>query len=97
MAKYVSLIQWTDQGIKSYPDTTERAKTASAAAAKFGGKLTNLVWTIGPYDIVTFGEFPDDESVTAFSLMLGAQGNVRTTTMRAFDSAEMAAIIAKTK
>jgi uncharacterized protein with GYD domain len=42
-------------------------------------------------------EFPDDEAASAFSLALGALGNVRTTTMRAFDAAAMDRIIAKTR
>jgi uncharacterized protein with GYD domain len=40
-------------------------------------------------------EFPDDEAATAFALAIGAQGNIRTTTMRAFDASEMDAIIAR--
>jgi len=40
-------------------------------------------------------EFPDDESATAFALALGAAGNIRTTTMRAFGAAEMSSIIAR--
>jgi uncharacterized protein with GYD domain len=41
-------------------------------------------------------EFSDDESATAFALELGAAGNIRTTTMRAFGQDEMSAIIART-
>jgi uncharacterized protein with GYD domain len=53
-------------------------------------------WTIGPYDLVTVTEFPDVESATAFALALGASGNVRTTTMRAFGAEDMSAIVART-
>jgi uncharacterized protein with GYD domain len=97
MPKYIGLITWTEQGIKDFRSTTERAKSAHQAAAKFGGKIETLLWTTGAYDLVTLSEFPDDESSSAFSLALGALGNVRTTTMRAFDSAAMDRIIAKTK
>ena len=38
-----------------------------------------------------------DESASAFALKLGAQGNVRTVTMRACSATEMERIIAKTK
>jgi uncharacterized protein with GYD domain len=44
---------------------------------------------------VTIAEFPDDATATAFLLALGSSGNVRTTTLRAFDAAEMGQIIAK--
>ena len=47
------------------------------------------------YDLVTIIEAPDDETATAALLALGAQGSVRTTTMRAFSASEMRGIIAK--
>ena len=97
MAKYVGLINWTEQGIKDFRNTTERAKNAQQAAAKFGGKIETILWTAGPYDLVAILDFPDDESSAGFSLALGAVGNVRTVTMRAFDSAAMDRIIAKTR
>jgi uncharacterized protein with GYD domain len=50
------------------------------------------LWTIGPYDAVSIIEAPDDETVTAFALAMCGQGNVRTTTMRAFDRSEMGTI-----
>ena len=97
MAKYVTLYQFTDQGIKTYTDTVQRAETATAAVQKMGGKVNSILWTIGPYDLVSFSEFPDDETATAFNLRLASGGNVRTTTMRAYDGAEMTKIIAKSK
>ena len=45
--------------------------------------------------MVAITEAPDDESATAFALMLASQGNVRTTTLRAFSGDEMRGIIAK--
>jgi len=95
MAKYITLISWTEQGVRSYADTVKRAEAGKALAARMGGRLTDILWTLGPYDIVAVGEFPDDESATATMLALSAGGNVRTTTMRAFDSTEIAAIVAK--
>jgi uncharacterized protein with GYD domain len=47
------------------------------------------------YDIVSIAEFPDDESGTAFLLALAAQGNLRTTTLRAYTAEEMTGIIQK--
>jgi uncharacterized protein with GYD domain len=96
MATYVSLINWTDKGIKEYKETVARANAAKGLAAKFGGSMTSIWWTIGQYDLVSVLDFPDEESATAFALALGAAGNVRTTTMRAFDAAAMSAIVART-
>jgi uncharacterized protein with GYD domain len=95
MPTYVSLINWTEKGIAGFASTVDRAEAANQLAAKFGGTLKEIYWTIGPYDIVAVSEAPDDESATAFALSLGAQGNLRTTTMRAFSGDEMRGIIAK--
>jgi uncharacterized protein with GYD domain len=96
MPTYVSLINWTEKGSAAFADTVDRAEVAKQLMAKFGGSLKEIYWTVGPYDIVAVSEAPDDESATAFVLTLGAQGNLRTTTMRAFSGDEMRGIIAKT-
>jgi uncharacterized protein with GYD domain len=96
MPTYISLINWTEKGAASFKDTVDRAEAGKALAGAFGGALKEIYWTLGPYDVVAVSEAPDDESATAFALSLASQGNVRTTTMRAFDAGEMKAIIAKT-
>jgi uncharacterized protein with GYD domain len=95
MANYIVLINWTEQGIANVRDALDRQTKATSLAKKVGCKLKNSFWTIGPYDVVANLEAPDDESVTAFLLAVGIQGNARTTTMRAFDRNEMAAILNK--
>ena len=96
MPTYISLISWTDQGIKAFEDSVDRYEAAQELGQKFGVSLTATYWTLGPYDVVAISEAPDDESATAFALALSSQGNVRTTTMRAFGTDEMRGIIAKT-
>jgi uncharacterized protein with GYD domain len=44
---------------------------------------------------VSIGDAPDDETMTAAALAIAGQGNVRTTTLRAFDPDETRSIIAK--
>lgn len=95
MATYISLINWTEKGIGQFKDTLERAEATKKLSARFGGTLKEIYWTVGPYDLVVISEAPDDESATAFSLVLGSQGNVRTTTLRAFSRNEMQRIVAK--
>jgi len=95
MANYVILINWTAQGVASGQESLDRAGKAASKLRKLGGKMKTTLWTIGPYDAVSIVEAPDDETVTAFCLAIGAEGNVRTTTLRAFDKAEMAAIFSK--
>jgi uncharacterized protein with GYD domain len=95
MASYIALTSWTDQGIKSFGNTIDRAEAAGQLAAKVGVTIKQIYWTMGAYDIVSILEAADDESVTAFMLALSSLGNLRTTTMRAFDAAEMREIVAK--
>jgi uncharacterized protein with GYD domain len=93
MARYVSLINWTDQGIRHAKDTINRANAARQAFQAEGVHLIDVYWTVGPYDIVVIFEAPDEETATRAALALGMQGNVRTTTMRAFGEQEMGRII----
>ena len=96
MPNYITLINWTDQGIKAYANTLDRAEAAAEQlATKFGGNLKQIYWTMGAYDLVSVLEAPDDESATAYALALSSLGNVRTTTLRAYDAAEMREIINK--
>jgi uncharacterized protein with GYD domain len=95
VATYVVLLNWTDQGIRSYKDTLDRSDAAAQVIEKLGGTMKDVYWTLGPYDVVAIAELPDDESATAFAIATGAQGNVRSTTLRAFGRDEVQAIISK--
>jgi uncharacterized protein with GYD domain len=96
MPTYVILGNWTEQGIRAAKDTLDRASAASSAAESLGGKFKDIYWTVGPYDVVAVVEFPDDATLAAFSLATGSQGNLRTTTLRAFDRDEVGEILQKT-
>ena len=96
MPIYVSLITWTEQGIKNFPDTIKRAEDFSRSVDKVGGKVRELLWTVGEYDVVHVAEFPNDEKAAAALLKLASAGNIRARTLRAFNAAEMASIIGLT-
>ena len=93
MPTYVVLMNWTDQGIRNARETVQRRDQADALADRFGARIEQVYWTVGPYDLVTILESPDDESITAMLLELGSAGNLRTTTLRAYDREEMSGII----
>jgi uncharacterized protein with GYD domain len=95
MPRYISLIDWTDQGVRDFKATVDRAEAARDAAKQLGGDY-EVYWTMGQHDLVVVAEFPDDESATAFLLKLGSMGNVRSKSMRAFNDAEMRDIIGRT-
>ena len=96
MPTYVSLVNWTEQGIKNFRDTVRRGEDVRGLVEKSGGQLRLLLWTLGEYDVVSVIDFPDDETATAVLLQIGAGGNVRTKTMKAFEAEQMSAIIHRT-
>jgi uncharacterized protein with GYD domain len=93
MPTYVTLFNWTDQGIRNVRDTIDRYNRFTEVADKHGVSIERTYWTVGPYDIVSLFEAPDDESATALLLELGSAGNVRTTTLRAYNREEMSSIL----
>jgi uncharacterized protein with GYD domain len=93
MPTYVVLMNWTDQGVKTARETVQRRDQANALAQKHGVSIEEVYWTVGPYDLVTIVEAPDDESATAMLLELSTAGNLRTTTLRAYDREEMSGIL----
>ena len=93
MPTYVTLMNWTDQGIRTVKDTVHRREQADALAEKHGARIEQVYWTVGPYDIVAIVEAPDDESATAMLLELSSAGNLRTTTLRAYGREEMSGIV----
>jgi uncharacterized protein with GYD domain len=96
MPTYVSLVNWTEQGVKNFRDTLRRAEDYRGLVDKSGGQVRQLLWTLGEYDLVVVADFPDDETATAVVLQTAAGGNVRTKTMKAFDAEQMSAIIQRT-
>lgn len=95
MATYIVLTQFTEQGVRGIKETTKRADAVKDLARKFGVTAKEFYWTLGSYDVVVILDAPDDASVTALGLAIGALGNVRTQTMRAFSRDEMNGILAK--
>ena len=95
MPTYIGLYKLTDQGIKNIKEMPQRIEKAIEASEAVGGKLLGAYVVMGDYDLVSIAEFPNDETVLSLALALGAQGNVRTTTLKAFTKEEFAEIIKK--
>lgn len=95
MVTYISLCTFTDQGIRSIKESTQRADMVREAASRFGSKMTQLYWTQGQYDLISIIEAPDESSATAFGLAIASAGNVRMQTLRAFSRDEMNNILSK--
>ena len=88
MPTYLSLINFTDQGIRNIKDSPKRLDSTRRALQKLGGQLKSFYLTQGSFDGVLIFELPNEEALTNFLLTTGAAGNVRTTTVRAFTEEE---------
>ena len=95
MATYISLWNFTDQGIRAVKDTTKRAGIVKEMTQKAGVTMKDIYWTLGTFDGVVIFEAPDEETLAAVGLALGAMGNVRTQTMRALSLDEMNTVLGK--
>lgn len=92
MATFITLVSFTDQGIRNIKDSPKRADAFKTMAKKLGVTVKDIYWTLGHYDLVLVLD-GDDEAVTCALLKLGSIGNVRSETLRAFSVAEMGRIV----
>lgn len=94
MPIYISLLKWTDQGMRAIKDSPERVDAAKRAFTAAGGRMTDFYLVLGEYDVVNIGEFPNDEAYLTTLLEVASRGAVRTTTLKAFTEDEYRKIIA---
>ena len=95
MPTYIILMNLTEQGVKNIKEAPERIEAAAKALEAAGGKLKDFYTVMGPYDYVAIAEGPSDEVAMAQLLGLGAAGNVRTTTLKAFTKEEFSELLKK--
>jgi len=93
MPKYISLVSFTQEGLRNVKDTRKRASEFAENAKKQGVVVKETFWTVGRYDIIHVFEAPDDAAAATVSIALSSFGNVRSETMRAFDAKEIAKIL----
>lgn len=94
MPTYITLAHYTPQGIANIKDSPARLDAAKQAAQALGAEVKAFYLTMGQYDLVVVIEAPDEETVAKLILATGAQGNVRTETLRAFTEAEFRKLVA---
>ncbi len=94
MPTYISLMSYTNEGIKQFKDVPNRLEAARQTVKAAGGELKDVYLTMGGYDLVAVSEFPSDEVAATFALSLAAQGRIRTTTLKAFTEPEFLKIAA---
>lgn len=95
MPTYVILVNWTEKGVENVRQTVERTDHGGDIARKHGLEQKAAYWTVGDHDMVCVFEAPDDEAMSAHLLEIASSGNVRTTTLRAYDEEEMSGILGR--
>ena len=95
MPSYISLMNFTDQGVRSVKETIKRSDAAQKLSKEYGVTFKSIHWTQGQYDVICEFEAKDEASLAAFGLALASLGNVRSQTLRAFTADEMKNFISK--
>lgn len=90
---YVFLLNWTDQGLRETTNSVDRAMRTVASMEQLGVRIFETYWTVGPFDMVMVAECPDQATAHAVSLDMASRGNIRATTLRAFDRTEMEQVV----
>jgi uncharacterized protein with GYD domain len=92
MVRYLALLKFTEQGLKSIQKSTARAAAFRETAAKAGATIEAQYWTTGAYDGVLLFSAENENTALRCLAALAAAGNVRTQTLRAFEAKEFDAI-----
>ena len=85
MPTYVTLVKYTDQGIRNIKESPARLEAAKKVAKSAGAEIKSFYLALGSYDIVLTVDAPDDQTAARLVLSMGSLGNVRTDTLRVLD------------
>ena len=94
MPRFVTLLNFTQQGIENIKESPNRLDTAREAAKPMGVDILEFYLAMGQYDAVVITEAPDVESVTKFLLASASLGNIRTETLQVFNEDEYRKLVA---
>ena len=95
MPTYISLVSWTDEGVKNVKESPERLDAFKKSVQDAGGKVVGFYLTMGRYDMVVITESTSDEVIASNMLSTARKGSIRSETMKAFTEDEYRAIISK--
>jgi len=95
MLTFMLSLNWTDQGIRAVKEAPKRAQAARDLAKKVGVEIKQVYLTSGDSDLVLFVDTPSGDNIAKFALALGAVGNVRTHTARAWPEAEFVKLVSE--
>ena len=91
MPLYMFQASYTTQGISDLVKTPQdRAAAVRPIIERMGGKLENLYFAFGDFDVVAIAELPDNVSMSALAMAVGASGalgSFKTTVLIPMDEA----------
>ena len=93
MPTYISLLRYTEQGIKTIKESPARLDAARGLFKKLGAELKSFYLVTGQFDAIAIAEAPDDTVMAKIMLTIGSNGNIRTETTRAFTEEEYRKVI----
>jgi uncharacterized protein with GYD domain len=93
MATYITLLRYTQQGMKNIKQGPDRLDAAKQAFKAAGAEIKDFYLIMGHYDAVVVSEAPNDETTAKIALSIGSQGYVQTQTFRAFQESEYRKIV----
>lgn len=93
MPTYIMLSNWTDQGIHHVKDSPDRLDAARRLCEQHGAEITAFYMTMGGYDMVIIIDAPNDDVFARLAISIAKGGNIRTTTLRAFDEDQYRKVI----
>jgi uncharacterized protein with GYD domain len=88
MPTFIVTMNFTDQGIRTIKDGPKRAAAARELAKKMGIDIKQIFLTAGDSDLLAVVETGDGTALAKFCMAIGAAGNLRTKTARAWPEAE---------
>jgi uncharacterized protein with GYD domain len=95
MPTFISMLSWTDQGIRNVKDSPKRLRAAREAAKRLGVEIKQVFLTNGEFDLLAILEAPNGDDVAKLVLALGAQGNLRSRTVRGWPEAEYIKLVSE--
>jgi uncharacterized protein with GYD domain len=96
MTRYVTLLRFTEQGMKNLDKSTTRAAAFEKAASKAGINVEAQYWTTGSYDGVLIFSAKEETDAMRCLAALAAAANVRSEALRAFTASEFEKIAGHT-
>ena len=94
MAIAISLVNFTDQGIKNVKESPQRAKAFRELAQKNGIQVREMLWTTGRCDLLVITEGPE-EALAATLISVARLGNIRSETMHGMDAETFQRVLEK--